>query len=378
MKIVNLGIFYIVNIDGLFCGRGKGMIMISVCMIVKNEEDVLTRCVESIEAKLVGVVNEIIVVDTGSTDSTKEMALNLGCSVYDFEWCNDFSKARNHSIGKASNDWVLIIDADEFVVDVEVNNIKDFVREQDNAIMGEVEIVSYGDEKAERYDISRLARLFNKNYVKYVRSIHEVPVNIDKTIKEKLCNVGLVLHHSGYITSVKKEKGKTERNFNMLISSLEKNEDKYLRLHLAKTYIELEDYSNAILELEKVINDKDSIKYTYYSETVKEYIRCLIANEEFEKCLRCEKFWDRCYSNCEYVYFMGHAYLKNGYFEKAMDCFFDVLNRKNSTTNKKEAMYSLGQMFGLLGMYEESATYYEMCGEYSDAKECVLDMKARI
>ena len=82
---------------------------ISLCMIVRNEESYLPECLESVA----DVVNEIIIVDTGSTDNTKKIAESFGATVFDFTWVDDFSKARNYSLSKASNDWILYLDADE-------------------------------------------------------------------------------------------------------------------------------------------------------------------------------------------------------------------------------------------------------------------------
>ena len=84
---------------------------LSVCIIVKNEEETLGRLLDSV----IAFADEIIVVDTGSTDKTKEIALNYTQKVYDFEWCDDFSKARNYSFEKATADYIIWLDADDFV-----------------------------------------------------------------------------------------------------------------------------------------------------------------------------------------------------------------------------------------------------------------------
>src|SRR5437773_6000316 len=82
---------------------------ISLCMIVRDEEQFILECIESAR----DAVDESIVVDTGSTDRTIELAERAGASVYPFVWCDDFAAARNASIEKASGDWVLWLDADE-------------------------------------------------------------------------------------------------------------------------------------------------------------------------------------------------------------------------------------------------------------------------
>lgn len=89
----------------------KNMAEISLCMIVKDEEKVLARCLESIK----DAVDEIIIVDTGSTDSTKSIALEYTQKVYDFKWIDDFSAARNYSFSKAEKDYIMWLDADDVI-----------------------------------------------------------------------------------------------------------------------------------------------------------------------------------------------------------------------------------------------------------------------
>lgn len=85
------------------------MITISLCMIVKNEEKVLKRCLDSVA----DLMDEIIIVDTGSSDRTKEIAGVYTDKVYDFQWVDDFSKARNFSFSKATMEYIYVADADE-------------------------------------------------------------------------------------------------------------------------------------------------------------------------------------------------------------------------------------------------------------------------
>ena len=84
------------------------MVSISVCMIVKNEEAVLKRCLDSLK----GIAEEIVVVDTGSTDRTKEIAAEYTDKIYDFTWVHDFSAARNFAFSKATKDYIYSADAD--------------------------------------------------------------------------------------------------------------------------------------------------------------------------------------------------------------------------------------------------------------------------
>lgn len=87
------------------------MIEVSLCMIVKNEENVLARCLDSVA----DLVEEIIIIDTGSADRTKEIAKKYTDKIYDFEWIDDFSAARNFSFEKATKDYIYVADADEVI-----------------------------------------------------------------------------------------------------------------------------------------------------------------------------------------------------------------------------------------------------------------------
>ena len=106
---------------------------ISLCMIVKNEEAVLARCLDSIA----DLMDEIIIVDTGSTDGTKDIALQYTSKVYDFKWRSDFSAARNYSFSKANMDYIYVADADE-VLDAE--NHDRFLRLK-SVLLPEIELV---------------------------------------------------------------------------------------------------------------------------------------------------------------------------------------------------------------------------------------------
>lgn len=109
------------------------MVTISVCMIVKDEEAVLSRCLESLKH----LADEIIIVDTGSLDKTKDIALQYTDKVYDFQWIHDFSAARNYSFEKATMDYIYVADADE-VIDEENQNRFLFLKEN---LIPEIEIV---------------------------------------------------------------------------------------------------------------------------------------------------------------------------------------------------------------------------------------------
>ena len=160
------------------------MITISLCMIVKNEEDVLARCLKSVSK----AVDEIIIVDTGSTDSTKKIAGAFTDNVYDFEWCDDFSAARNYSFSKASCDYVMWLDADDVLTP---DNAEKLI-ELKHALSRDIDIVymkydvafDSSDEPVFSYYRERLIR--NCPQAKFSEPVHETIIPFGKTINSEI------------------------------------------------------------------------------------------------------------------------------------------------------------------------------------------------
>lgn len=148
------------------------MVEISLCMIVKNEEKVLARCLDSIA----DLMDEIIIVDTGSSDETKKIAERYTDQVYDFTWIDDFSAARNFAFSKATKEYIYSADADE-VLDEE-NHV--LFKELKQALLPEIEIVQmkYGNQlsygTAYNFDEEYRPKLFRRvrNWV-WTEPVHE-------------------------------------------------------------------------------------------------------------------------------------------------------------------------------------------------------------
>ena len=162
------------------------MFSFSLCMIVKNEEKVLRRCLDSLE----GLFDEIIIVDTGSEDSTKEIAQEYTDKVYDFAWINDFSAARNFAFSKCSCDYIYSADADEIL---DTYNRQRFL-ELKKCLVPEVEIVQmwylntdeYGT--TENYSKELRPKLYKRlRQFVWIEPVHEavnlVPVVFDSDIE---------------------------------------------------------------------------------------------------------------------------------------------------------------------------------------------------
>ena len=100
--------------------EGDSLITISLCMIVRDEEETLSRCLDTVK----DIVDEIIIVDTGSVDKTKDMLRGYTDSIYDLEWIDDFAAARNYSFSKATQEYILWLDADDVFLEEDRNKLK--------------------------------------------------------------------------------------------------------------------------------------------------------------------------------------------------------------------------------------------------------------
>ena len=168
------------------------MITLSLCMIVKNEQDTLGRCLDCVK----DIADEIIIVDTGSTDKTKEIALNYTNKVYDFEWVYDFSKARNFSFAKATKDYIMWLDADDVILEEDREKLKilkkiltpdiDMVLLKYNLNLDEngIPALSFYRERIMKR---------SKNY-KWVSPIHEVIPKSGKILKEDIAITHKKIH----------------------------------------------------------------------------------------------------------------------------------------------------------------------------------------
>jgi len=196
-------------------GNGKASTL-SVCMIVKNEEEHIARCL----ASLVPVADEIIVVDTGSTDRTTDIARVFGAMTFDFAWTDDFSAARNFSLGQASGRWILVHDADEVLSPLDHIRLRKIINTgKSGSVAYQLTTRNYITEPATDgwtpndgfYDEeeagngwfpSTKVRLFtNDRRVRFTNPVHEVlePSIIAAGIEIRACDIPI--HHYGKLPS---------------------------------------------------------------------------------------------------------------------------------------------------------------------------------
>lgn len=254
---------------------------ISACYIVKNEELTLGKSIDSIK----GCYDELIVVDTGSTDRTVEVVKEKGAKVYFFSWQDDFSKARNYALSMATGDWVIFLDADEYYRGLV--NIKNYVMSKVIDV-GNIDafLVSIFHVEKQELPPLKVARVFRKDsHIYYTGAIHEVIKRDDGDLKLYDATGVMKFDHSGYNAEVMPYK--LRRNLKLLLKDIEKNgeQDKYY-YYLAECYFGQKKYREAMTYIKKAIASPVRHMFeeaNYYHILIESMRQCEENIDEIEK-----------------------------------------------------------------------------------------------
>lgn len=241
------------------------MSSLSLSMIVKNEEKHLARCLSSVK----DVVDEIVIVDTGSTDKTIEIAESFGAKVFHFEWINDFSAARNFSLSKCTGKWILYLDADE---ELSKNSVEELNKIKIQSAAGvNCSVISPGT-KFSSSSIFRYPRLFaNVNGIKFSGKVHEQILDSLMTLKLSIVDSNIEIIHHGYSVDEETLKIKKERNLSLLLSIDDKTASNYDKLKLIHTLLSLKKYDEAekrlndFLKSKKLFAEYNGIAYLHFA-----------------------------------------------------------------------------------------------------------------
>ncbi|MFN4151714.1 MAG: glycosyltransferase [Candidatus Sericytochromatia bacterium] len=336
---------------------------ISLCMIVKDAEDTLEQSLNSVK----DIVDDIVIIDTGSTDNTKKLLKSYNSKVFDFNWNDNFSDARNFALSKVETDWVLILDSDE-VLKGNKDKLREIINQdyKDKTPIFFLDIFSHTIYESKQFDyFQKQIRLFPKNTnIVFKNSVHEEIIHPEGISNfESFSAQGLVIKH--YLNGGLKSRSK--RNVLILKKENKINPNNfYYNYHMAKECIQHGLWTKASQHYQSAIESPDEKNEYYISEICTDLIKILYKQGEFEEALNeCIRRESICYINPEYWLTYGYLALRQGDFECAKECFIkcietnspaDILIQKIESITWKPEM--------LLGYTHLRLKEYELAKEH--------------
>lgn len=306
-------------------------------MMVKNEEDNLPRCLESLKPLLDCGLSEIIIVDTGSSDRTVEIAKQYTDNIYHHKWNDNFSDMRNKSISYAKCEWILIIDADE-----ELSNPDEMIRLFQQNITKyytiAIDMRSFLNKQREGSKKTSVDSVLNRGFrntkdFRFDGAIHEQPLYRTPILKSEIR-----FYHYGYVfEDLELKKYKFKRNVNILEKELKKNPDNiYYQYQIAVSYYN-EDINQALIEIEKaykLFNKLDIKEKSNYPYIFGVYGRILYQLNEYKKLIKiCDEALSYREDNIDILYFLGLAYAFYNENNKAMECLKKYIKSMDDLDN---------------------------------------------
>lgn len=344
--------------------------LLSICLITKNEEKNLDRCLKSIKS----IADEIIVVDTGSTDNTIEIALKYSEKVYKFDWIDDFSAARNYALEKATAEFILSIDADEYLQNSNtlINVLKNPKKETGGWL---VNLISEHKNQFGQTDKihSSLLRLFrNHPQIRFNGIVHEQVYNSILSLNFNIENSDIVLIHSGYDIDEESSRQKHYRNLSLLMKAIANEPNNlYIINHVAKTYNALGNKTESIKYFNEVITHSKDIG-VFTIEAFNHLAQIHFENKEYNLSIEFAK------KSLFYVpnqhlpkFIIGQNYLATKEFDKAYYSFQDLIEQYEKSDNKanligqfiipKERIYhKIGESLFQLGILDDALKNFEL------------------
>lgn len=292
--------------------------LLSIAMIVKNEEKNIGKCLTSIRKLDNRIDYEIIVVDTGSTDDTIKIAKNFTDKVYEHNWNGNFAEMRNISIRYCIGKWIMILDADEVIESVD--EIVDFFKSDDSRVFNCMTLKSKNilSENENEYTLMHLLRLFrNHKEFKYTGRVHEQPF-----LKEPIGISNITFLHYGYSrVNYSVMQYKYERNLQLLLKNLEEgNKTIYNYFQIAQTYGMQNKFSEALKYIRIAYNliEKKRSEIKRYLYVYHLYASTELKSGDYGKVIELAEEAIKINSNhLDFYVMLINAYMKKGQYKIA-------------------------------------------------------------
>lgn len=346
-------------------------IPISICIIAKNEEKHIEECLK----RLIPYGFEIIVTDTGSTDKTREIALQYADKVLDFAWIQDFSAARNFCAAAASNNWILALDCDEYVADIDMpalqKSLKAFPKDIGKLRLQHLTISQKGEKG---YASDDVPRLYNKKYFEFQAPVHEQIVSIHTAKNAAPVQFFLVpmkAVHYGYALPPEEMRKKQERNLSLLYHELsQKGQSAYLCFQIGQSELVLENYRKAIEYYEKTLSFDMPRKLTYIQSAIEGLAKCYVC---VGRCADALALMERYASECDsatYAYFHANVLMDNNEPLRALVKYVKVTTLPDAANYEKINSYRhIIELYHKYGEYELARFFEQKYQECLEERE---------
>ncbi|MEH1959912.1 MAG: tetratricopeptide repeat protein [Nostoc sp.] len=332
---------------------------LSLCMIVKNEAATLPKCLNSVRK----VVDEMVVLDTGSIDRTPNIAQQLGAKVYHFKWCNDFSAARNAALKYVTGDWILVLDADETLTPTIVPQLREAIARDEYLLINLVR----QEVGAEQSPYSLVSRLFrNHPDIRFDRPYHALVDDSVSAIltKEPHWQVGylpgVALLHTGYQKSAIAQNNKYAKAATAMSGFLATHpDDPYVCSKLGALYVETGKISQGMELLRRGI----SVAEENYDILYELHYHLGIAYSRLQKSPQAISHYQAAIKLPIYPMLKLGAYNNLGNLLKAAGDF-NGAKTAYATTLKIDPTfvfghYNLAMTFKALGLFTDAIAYYQ-------------------
>lgn len=345
---------------------------ISVCIICKNEEKHIEECLK----RLVPTGFEIIVVDTGSTDRSVEIAKKYTEHVYFFEWCNDFSKAKNYAVSKASHDWILSLDSDEYLEYFDADALSSTLKSTSVSTQfsaGRIIIRNrFTQDGAPTYEQVRVSRLFHRRHYGFQGAVHEQIEPLDTQISKTVFDCPITILHVGYDLSEEEMQQKSKRNIDLLLKELaNQGDDPYLFYQLGQSYRRIQDYESAFIYFDRGLSMDVDPNLEYVQSMVESFGYTLLDLKRPKDALNLLGVYDTFSHRADFVFLVGLIYMNNGLFEDSIREFIKATTIEEFSvegTNSYKALYNTAVIYECTGRTTEAVEFYQKCGDYAPAQ----------
>ncbi len=342
------------------------MLPISVCMIAKNEE----KHIEESLRRLKPYHYEIVLVDTGSTDRTLEIAAKYTDKIYHFDWINDFSAVRNFSFAQASNDWVLVIDCDDYVESIDEKELLALMKKHPHSIGQILTRNRFTQDGQTSYENVYVSRFIDRRYYHFEGKIHEQFEPLTD-IPKTYFRTPVKAVHVGYDGTEEEMRAKSLRNIRLLEEELTTaGPDAYLYYQLGQSCMKLKDYEKAYEWYNLGLSMDIDPNLDYIQTMVESYGYCLLNLKRYKEALGLEGIYDVFSVRADFVFLMGLIYMNNGLLDEAVGQFKKAATMRESVVdgiNSYRAYYNIGVIYECSGHLSEARKYYKKCGEYAPA-----------